>query len=121
MNSKKLILVGIVLVLISHFINFLSSRWFYEPFLFPVAFIVAAIYGWWSRNYIFSFFVGFLSIPYFIPFPPFYSGGILIAFVKTLLGLADYNLLELLIFLSFGIISGLIGVGFVKLSNLLRR
>jgi len=110
--------MGMAFIALSHFLNFLLSKWLYEPFLFPVAFIVAAIYGWWSRNYIYSFIVGYFSIAYFIPFPPFYSGSILIDFIKTLLGLADYNLHELLIFLSFGIISGLIGVGFVKLHNI---
>lgn len=117
-KHELLFMMGMLLVLLSQFVNGLSGMWVYEPFLFPVAFVVAAVYGWWSMSYVYSFLVGFFSIPYFIPLPPFFSASIPYVFVITLLGLADYNLRDLLILLGIGGVSGLIGVGSVRLRKL---
>ncbi len=117
----QLILVGITFVILSILINDQWGKLVHgdDPFFFPEAFALAAIYGWWSRNYIYSFLVGFFSIPmmvytifpYLMPF----------IFITNLLGLTDYNLFDILFFCAFGIVSGLIGVGFVKLHKIKRR
>jgi hypothetical protein len=107
MTNKKLFLVGIASVFLSHLINSIAGWWLYEPVLFPVAFIIAAMYGWWSRNYLYSFLVGFFSIPFMISrFPPY-----VVPFIFNL------DLVDTLFFSALGIISGLIGMGFVKLQR----
>ncbi len=116
-RNMFLILAGIALVLLSQLINGLSGRWLNDPFLFPAAFAITAIYGWWSRSYIYSFLVGFFAIPYLVPFPPFHSECIPYTFIATLLGQANYNLVEQAIFLGFGIAGGFIGMGLAKLSR----
>ncbi len=120
----QLMSVGIAFVILSHLTNGLvflflthySAARYDDGFFFPVAFVFAAIYGWWSRDYLLSFFVGFLSIPLIItPFPPYFMP---VIFITDLLELTDYNLVTIAIFCGFGIVSGLIGVGFVKLHKI---
>jgi len=124
MKSNKvrvilLILVGIVFIWLSQFANVLWGKLGEgsDPFFFPTAFVLAAIYGWLSRSYFGTFLVGFLSVPYLIPFPPFQSGSVIYNFFMSILNPTDYNLLELTIFLGFGVAAGLLGMGFVKLAK----
>ncbi len=117
-EHMRLLLAGIVFVMISNIIGVLIWSLMRphsnDPFYFPVAFAMAAAYGWYSRNYYYSFFVGFFSMPYIIPFPPYYSISVFYTFITTALGLTDYNMQDLLIFMIFGITSGFIGMGFAK-------
>ena len=58
------------------FLTYYPTARYDDGFFFPIAFVIAAVYGWWSKNYLYSFLVGFFSIPlitsffppYFIPF-----------------------------------------------------
>ncbi|MBE0517571.1 MAG: hypothetical protein IBX41_09375 [Methanophagales archaeon] len=123
----QLILVGIAFVILSHLINGLvflfvthySTARYDDGFFFPAAFAIAAVYGWWSKNHLYSFLVGFFSIPLMIsPFPPYF---IPIVFITNFLGSSNYNLLDTVIFCGFGIVSGLIGIGFVKLHKIVSK
>jgi hypothetical protein len=126
MKTKHIqpILVGIAFVILSHlmngvafwFLTYYSTAGYDDGFFFPIAFVIAAVYGWWSKNYLYSFLVGFFSIPLIISFSPPYF--IPLTFVTNFLGLTNYNLLDTLIFCAFGIVGGLIGVGFVKLHKI---
>ena len=124
-TTTQRILVGIGFVILAIFVNgyvvqILTRGGNYDdPFFFPVAFVFAAIYGWWSRDYLLSFFVGFLSIPLIIsPFPPYFMP---VVFITNLLELSNYNLITIAIFCVFGLVSGLIGVGFAKLHGRIRK
>jgi hypothetical protein len=114
-----LTLGGILCILLSQYANVLWGRAHEgdDPFFFPAAFMVAAVYGWWSRNYPASFLVGLLAVPYLIPFPGFYNGSVIASLIKALFNPADYNLTDLAIFLGFGIASGLCGMGFARLAR----
>ena len=123
----QLISVGIAFVILSHLINGLvflflthySAARYDDGFFFPVAFALAAVYGWWSKNYLYSFFVGFLSIPLMVSFfQPYFMPFV---FITNFLGSTNYNLLDTLIFCVFGLVSGLIGVGFAKLHGRIRK
>ncbi len=114
----KMVLVGGIFICLSHLINGLFSLFIRETFLFPATFACAAAYGWWSRNRGLSFLVGFLSIPYMIPFPMYCRFGALTALITNLLGLTKFNFIELMLFYLFGCLSGLIGCGFANLSRL---
>ncbi len=111
-EHTRLLLAGIVFVMLSNIIGVLIWSLMRphsnDPFYFPVAFAMAAAYGWYSRNYYYSFFVGFFSMPYIVPFPPYYSVSIVYAFITNIMGLTDYNLMDLSVFITFGITSGFI-------------
>ncbi|MCK4240997.1 MAG: hypothetical protein KAX30_05185 [Candidatus Atribacteria bacterium] len=124
MKTKHMqpILVGIAFIILSHlmtgviFLTYYSTARYDDGFFFPLAFAIAAVYGWWSKNYLYSFLVGFFSIPLMISFfPPYF---IPLTFVTNFLSLTNYNLLDTLIFCVFGIVSGLISMGFVKLHKI---
>lgn len=72
-----LILAGIICVILSQLISEQAGIWFCgpgcdDPFFFPVAFAIAAIYGRWSSNYRYNFLVGFFALPYMLSLtPPF--------------------------------------------------
>ncbi len=124
MKSNKLrviilVLVGIIFIWLSQFANVLWGKLGEgsDPFFFPAAFVSAAIYGWLSRNYFATFLVGFLSVPYLIPCPPFQSGSVIYNFSMSIFNQTNYNLLDLVIFLGFGVVAGILGMGFVKLAK----
>jgi multisubunit Na+/H+ antiporter MnhB subunit len=118
-KATERILVGIGVIILAIFANgyvaplvtIVTGRGNYDdPFFFPVAFVFAALYGWWSRDFLLSFLVGFLSIPLIIsPFPPYFLP---VVFITNLLELSTYDLVDIAIFCVFGAVSGLIGVGF---------
>ena len=118
-NLIFLIVVAIIFIGLSQYTNVWWGRLNEgcTPFFFPAALILASIYGLLTRNYIGSFLVGFFSVPYLIPFPPYQTGSVIYDFILAVLGLTQANILELIIFIGFGIASGLFGIGFVKLSN----
>jgi hypothetical protein len=121
-NTVKIILlivVGILFIWLSQYSNIWWGRRGdgYTPFFFPAAFVLAAVYGLWSRSYPGAFLVGFLSIPYLIPFPPFQSGSVILSLIRTVFGMAHTNIVDLIIFIGFGIAAGLFGMGFVKLAK----
>lgn len=103
------IMVGGFSIYLSNFINLLAGFWLYEPFLFPISFVVAAIFGWWSKNKPCSFMVGFLSIPFMISLsPPYFAPFLLIC---NLVLDYRYDLGYVGFLLTLGIVSGFIGVG----------
>lgn len=118
-TATERILVGIGVVILAIFANgyvaqlvtMLTDGGKYDdPFFFPVAFVCAALYGWWSKDYLLSFLVGFFSIPLIIsPFPPYFLP---LVFITNLLELSNYDLMTIAIFCVFGALSGLIGAGF---------
>lgn len=123
-KHTELIFVGIAFVIFSYFINCLysiflsyySTAHYDDVFFFPGAFALAALYGWWSKNYFYGFLVGFCSIPLIIsPFPPYFLP---VVFITNLLEMSNYNLFDIAIFCVFGIVSGLIGIGFAKLHRM---
>ncbi|MBE0516782.1 MAG: hypothetical protein IBX41_05255 [Methanophagales archaeon] len=121
-TATQRILVGIGFIILAIFVSgyvgqiLMRGSGFDDPFFFPIAFVFAAIYGWWSRDYLLSFFVGFLSIPLIIsPFPPYFLP---VVFITNLLEMSNYNLFDIAIFCVFGIVSGLIGIGFAKLHRM---
>ena len=102
MKTKHIqpILVGIASMILSHLINgvvflfltYYPTARYDDGFFFPIAFVIAAVYGWWSKNYLYSFLVGFFSIPLIISFfPPYF---IPFTFVTNFSGLTNYNLLN---------------------------
>ena len=68
MKTKHIqpILVGIASMILSHLINgvvflfltYYPTARYDDGFFFPIAFVIAAVYGWWSKNYLYSFLVG---------------------------------------------------------------
>ena len=103
------IMVGGFSIYVSNFINLLAGFWLYEPFLFPVSFVVAAIFGWWSKNKPWGFMVGFLSIPFMISLSrPYFAPFLLIC---NLVLDYRYDLGYIGFLLTLGIVSGFIGVG----------
>lgn len=116
-NDIPLILAGITFFIFSQLINEQAGIWLCglgcdDPFYFPIAFMIAAIYGWWSGVYRYSFLVGFFSLPYMFSSSPPYL--LLLTFITNFLGTTHYNLWEVLIFCAFGLVSGLIGMTSAK-------
>ncbi|MCX9012761.1 MAG: hypothetical protein OIN66_16790 [Candidatus Methanoperedens sp.] len=124
-EHTRLLLAGIIFVMLSNIIGVLIWSLMRphgnDPFYFPVAFVMAAAYGWYSRNYYYGFFVGFFSVPYVVPFPPYYSISVVYVIITNVFGLTSYNLLDLSIFLLFGIASGFIGIGFAKWHKIIEQ
>jgi hypothetical protein len=119
MKISLMALGGIFCIFISQGSNVLWGK-FYDgdaPFFFPAAFILAALYGWFSRNYPASFLVGFLAVPYMVPFPGFQSGSVVVNLVRALFHLSKYNNVDLAIIVGFGIAAGLCGMGLAKLAR----
>lgn len=110
---------GILCIFLSQYANVLWGRTHEgnDPFFFPAAFILAAIYGWWSRNYPASFLVGLLAVPYLIPFPGVWHESVIFNLIKAIFNPADFNLWDPAIFLGFGVASGLCGMGFARLAR----
>jgi hypothetical protein len=120
MKVILLVLGGIPFIWISQYANVLWGKWHDEgsdPFFFPAGFALAAIYGWCSKNYPCTFLVGFFSMPYLIPFPPFQSGSAIYNLFWFIFSPANHNLLDSIIIPDFGATAGLFGMGFVKFAK----